>query len=216
MNFTKPDSLFNFGMKVSCYSEKMAQGTDEEGTNGKGWYRGGERISYYGNGIKKDAGYATCSYYTLSFSYKFLHDDDAVYFAFCYPYTYSDLMQDLNEIELDTGRRETMQRKVLCKTLSGQDCEVLTITQKGDLKKVEKKKAIVISSRVHPGETVGSWMMRGVLFFLTDPDNEEAKMLRERFVFKIIPMLNPDGVINGNYRCSLAGCDLNRRWKAPH
>jgi cytosolic carboxypeptidase protein 2/3 len=34
-------------------------------------------------------------------------------------------------------------------------------------------------------------------------------------VFKVIPMLNPDGVINGNYRCSLAGCDLNRRWKAP-
>ena len=28
-------------------------------------------------------------------------------------------------------------------------------------------------------------------------------------------MLNADGVINGNYRCSLAGCDLNRRWKAP-
>lgn len=29
-------------------------------------------------------------------------------------------------------------------------------------------------------------------------------------------MLNPDGVINGNYRCSLAGCDLNRRWKVPN
>jgi len=28
-------------------------------------------------------------------------------------------------------------------------------------------------------------------------------------------MMNPDGVINGNYRCSLAGCDLNRRWKYP-
>lgn len=28
-------------------------------------------------------------------------------------------------------------------------------------------------------------------------------------------MLNPDGVVNGNYRCSLAGCDLNRRWKTP-
>jgi hypothetical protein len=28
-------------------------------------------------------------------------------------------------------------------------------------------------------------------------------------------MINPDGVINGNYRCSLAGCDLNRRWKFP-
>jgi murein tripeptide amidase MpaA len=48
-------------------------------------------------------------------------------------------------------------------------------------------------------------MMRGVLFFLTDPKDPEAKKLRDNFVFKIIPMLNPDGVINGNYRCSLAG-----------
>jgi murein tripeptide amidase MpaA len=63
----------------------------------------------------------------------------------------------------------------------------------------------VITARQHPGETV-----------LTDPDDAEAAILRDNFVFKIIPMLNPDGVINGNYRCSLAGCDLNRRWKYPN
>ncbi|GFH11396.1 uncharacterized protein HaLaN_06886 [Haematococcus lacustris] len=28
-------------------------------------------------------------------------------------------------------------------------------------------------------------------------------------------MLNTDGVINGSYRCSLAGCDLNRTWERP-
>ena len=28
-------------------------------------------------------------------------------------------------------------------------------------------------------------------------------------------MLNPDGVIYGNYRCSLLGVDLNRRWPKP-
>ena len=28
-------------------------------------------------------------------------------------------------------------------------------------------------------------------------------------------MLNPDGVIHGNHRCSLLGVDLNRRWLAP-
>jgi hypothetical protein len=28
-------------------------------------------------------------------------------------------------------------------------------------------------------------------------------------------MVNIDGVVVGNYRCSLAGCDLNRRWKNP-
>jgi murein tripeptide amidase MpaA len=39
--------------------------------------------------------------------------------------------------------------------------------------------------------------------------------LRDKFVFKIIPMLNPDGVIIGNYRCSLSGLDLNRQWTTP-
>lgn len=28
-------------------------------------------------------------------------------------------------------------------------------------------------------------------------------------------MLNPDGVVNGNYRCNLAGVDLNRQWIDP-
>jgi len=28
-------------------------------------------------------------------------------------------------------------------------------------------------------------------------------------------MTNPDGVITGNYRCSLAGLDLNRVWQEP-
>lgn len=27
-------------------------------------------------------------------------------------------------------------------------------------------------------------------------------------------MLNPDGVINGNYRCSFSGNDLNRIWNS--
>jgi murein tripeptide amidase MpaA len=77
-----------------------------------------------------------------------------------------------------------------------------------------QKKGVVISARVHPGESNASWMMKGVIDFLIG-DTVEAQILRNNFVFKIIPMLNPDGVINGNYRCSLAGCDLNRRWKHP-
>ena len=28
-------------------------------------------------------------------------------------------------------------------------------------------------------------------------------------------MLNPDGVIAGNYRVGLAGVDLNRKWDKP-
>ena len=57
-------------------------------------------------------------------------------------------------------------------------------------------------------------MMKGVIDFLVS-NTPEGRVLRDKFVFKIIPMLNPDGVINGNYRCSLSGQDMNRRWKAP-
>lgn len=57
-------------------------------------------------------------------------------------------------------------------------------------------------------------MMKGAIDFLLS-NSKEASLLRENFVFKIIPMLNPDGVIHGNYRCSLIGADLNRRWKSP-
>ncbi|KAJ8782954.1 hypothetical protein J1605_009562 [Eschrichtius robustus] len=40
-------------------------------------------------------------------------------------------------------------------------------------------------------------------------DSSDAQLLRDTFIFKVVPMLNPDGVIVGNYRYSLAGWDLN-------
>jgi hypothetical protein len=41
--------------------------------------------------------------------------------------------------------------------------------------------------------------MQGIIDYLVG-NSEEAKTLRDRFVFKIIPMINPDGVIYGNFR----------------
>jgi len=52
--------------------------------------------------------------------------------------------------------------------------------------------------------------MEGILDFLLDINNDEAGYLRQNYIFNIIPMMNPDGVIHGNYRCSLSGVDLNR------
>jgi murein tripeptide amidase MpaA len=77
----------------------------------------------------------------------------------------------------------------------------------------------MLTSRVHPGETGASWMIHGIIDTLLNPKNEEEKVLvnnlKDHFEFYIIPMLNVDGVINGNYRCSLAACDLNRKWAKP-
>ncbi|KAJ3257619.1 Cytosolic carboxypeptidase 3 [Boothiomyces macroporosus] len=44
-------------------------------------------------------------------------------------------------------------------------------------------------------------------------NSKEAEYLRDNYVIKIIPMLNPDGVIVGNHRCNLNGFDLNRQWR---
>jgi len=57
-------------------------------------------------------------------------------------------------------------------------------------------------------------MMKGQIDYLTGL-SLDTKILRDNFAFKIIPMLNPDGAINGNYRCELAGVDLNRYWIDP-
>ena len=56
---------------------------------------------------------------------------------------------------------------------------------------------------------MASYVIEYIIEFLAG-NQHEARILRENFIFKIVPMLNIDGVINGNYRCNLAGVDLNR------
>ena len=68
---------------------------------------------------------------------------------------------------------------------------------------------MILTSRVHPGEPQSSFMLDGTIRYLL---SEEARELRDNFVFRIVPMLNVDGVVYGNYRCSLLGVDLNRKW----
>ena len=206
INLMKPDSLYNHGMRPVVYSEAEAK------KNGRGWYRGGSDICYYQNSMKrKNAGY----YYTLTFSMQFDNDGDTVYLAHCYPYTYTDLVRYMNHLESDPKRKNRMRRRTLCQTIAGNNCEMIIITTfQSDPEAIKNRQGVVLSSRVHPGESGASWMMKGVLDYLTGP-SLNAKILRDNFVFKIVPMLNPDGVINGSSRCNLAGVDLNRCWIDP-
>lgn len=51
--------------------------------------------------------------------------------------------------------------------------------------------------------------MEGIIHFLLSP---EAAYLREMYYFKVMPMMNPDGVIHGNSRCNLLGIDISKKW----
>lgn len=138
-----------------------------------------------------------------------------VFLAHCYPYTYSDLRHELHALDKRVGPN-VLRRRRLCTTLAGNECDVLTVTNFAtrDPEVLRKRAGVVLTARVHPGESNSSFMMRGCVEFLTS-DDDSARKLRDHFVFRIVPMLNPDGVINGNYRTSLAGEDLNRRYATP-
>lgn len=105
----------------------------------------------------------------------------------------------------------TVSRSVIGRTMGNNPIEVVTITEGNNERKQEKKKIIVVMARQHPGETQGSYVCEGMMEYLLGR-SKEAEFLRKNFVFKIIPMVNIDGVIVGNYRTNLMGYDLNRKW----
>uniref|UniRef100_A0A8C8R814 tubulin-glutamate carboxypeptidase n=1 Tax=Pelusios castaneus TaxID=367368 RepID=A0A8C8R814_9SAUR len=220
INCEKVNSQFNYGMQPVMYSVKEAlQGKPH-------WIRVGYDICYYKNHYRRSAaaagGERGKSYYTLTFTITFPHGEDVCYLAYHYPYTYSALMSHLDILEEMRNPNKVYYRQAtLCQTLGGNPCPLLTITampeskSRDDLEQFCNRPYAVLMARVHPGESNASWVMKGTMEFLVSSD-PIAELLRKCFIFKIIPMLNPDGVINGNHRCSLSGDDLNRQWLAPN
>ena len=106
-------------------------------------------------------------------------DSDKIFISYNYPYTFTKLHHLLKELAL--SNENFYGESVLCKSLSGVDVPMVTITSRLnsdpggynliDMKEFDdmdskismpmykRKKYIIITSRVHPGESNSSYMV---------------------------------------------------------
>ena len=171
----------------------------------------------------------------IKFDYS-LPENRYVLFAFCFPFSYEKNEAFLNYLALKNNNSDIyFHDEVLTYSKENRKIHLLTITSKSnvDFKKTEQyfpelfpeknrnfitsyeKHIIFITARVHPGETPGTMMMNGILKTLFDKENPYSKMLLENFVFKIVPIINVDGVSHGHFRLDVNGYNLNRCYYNP-
>lgn len=70
---------------------------------------------------------------------------------------------------------------------------------------------IVMVGRQHPPEITGSYGLRGFVPALYE-QSPLANSFREQYGIVLVPLMNPDGVVHGNWRHNMHDTDLNRDW----
>ncbi|KPA76847.1 putative Zinc carboxypeptidase [Leptomonas pyrrhocoris] len=169
------------------------------------------------------------NYFTVTFSVTMPAEASGrVYLANCFPFSYTELRQHVSWLaaQMQSSFTPALRAQTLCVTPGGLEVPLLTVTalhRRGSeepytMDEIRRRPIALLVARVHPGETNASWVMQGLLDALLRPSAAAAAwsaLLCETFVFKVVPMLNVDGVMMGNHRCSFAGMDMNRDYLAP-
>jgi hypothetical protein len=119
--------------------------------------------------------------------------------AHCPPYTNETLTRLRNEIKGNADFHE----EVIGKTAGGRDLVLWSISHGTP----QGKKTIWLMFRQHSWESGSSWAGEGAIRTLL-----KDTALRERAIWKILPLCDPDGVARGGVRFNLNGFDLNRNW----
>ena len=176
----------------------------------------------------------------FEFTIDFDNSQTPVYFATCFPFSHAEVLDylDILDMRMKGDSNVYYNRELLTYSYEGRRLDLLTISSfdgiEEDLESIShpvmfldndnkssarrfvpEKKVVLLTGRVHPGETPSSHAIQGAIDLLTHPSNPIALALREHFVFKIVPMLNPDGVHRGHFRTDSMLQDLNRFYDHP-
>ncbi|CAL4124937.1 unnamed protein product [Meganyctiphanes norvegica] len=222
MNLNKQSKLYSQGMQPVMKQVPL------DGNPSKiKWERNKDKCSY-----RSEDSNTVCSWV-----HTVVDDSSTTYYAFTYPFTYSESQSMLEALDRKfPANCPTLyyHRELLIYSLDGWRQDLITVSSNtGKSEEREEriaslfpnheelrphqfpgKKVVFVSARVHPGETPSSFVFNGFLNFIVS-NNPRAVLLRDMFVFKLIPMLNPDGVVRGHYRSDQRGVNLNRVYSDP-
>ena len=128
---------------------------------------------------------------------------NAIWVAYFAPYS----MERHYDLVARMGAMPGVTQRELTRTLDGRPLDCMTVG--------EGAKQVWLYARQHPGESMAEWWVEGALEKLTDGSDANARLLREKATFHIVPNMNPDGSFRGHLRTNAVGVNLNREWHAP-
>ena len=99
-----------------------------------------------------------------------------------------------------------VQRSVVGQSLGGRPLHMLTIGAPS------AANLVFIISRQHPPEVTGTIALQAFVERLCAKESL-ACQYRKAFATVVVPMMNPDGVMQGHWRHNNNGVDLNRDWR---
>jgi hypothetical protein len=128
-----------------------------------------------------------------------------VWIARTFPYTTQDLSSFLSSV---SGSRYLQADTLGASPHFQKPLQLLTLA---DVAVHAPKQTVWIHARTHAAETGPSFVLEGLIRAVLAED-AAGRALRQRYVFKIVPMHNVDGVILGNYRTNAASINLENQW----
>ncbi len=140
----------------------------------------------------------------LEFTFTLIPKTDSCYVAFCFPYTLEDF-----DFFLKGKNSDLIKKRIIGKTGEGRDYPMILI---GEPENPAVSKMAVFTTRVHAGETPGSFVLEGLLNRLLADSPDMMKVLQTT-LFCIFPMVDLDSVQVGRYGKDRFPCDFNRDWK---
>ena len=135
----------------------------------------------------------------------FTPDTDSIYFAWAVPWTTRNLQELLDRWE----GSEYFSWRTIGSSVEGRPITALTVTDFNVDHK--QKKAIWITGTQHAYEMAAGPVIEGIVSRLMDGSASSRELLKN-YVYNIIPLINPDGVMKGGYRYNMHDIDLNRNW----